>query len=702
MLGQQDMIFILKESSGTIPGATVGMDSANWQISDVNGRVLFKNVSPAKHVFSFSMMGYRAINISLDMRSSIASPMEIDMMPEDAELEEVTVSSTRTNSRIEELPVKVEVLGEEEMQEENVIKPGNVASLLGDISVIHIQQTSSTTGNSVVRMQGLDGRYTQILRDGLPAYDGLSGSFGILQIPPLDLKQIEIIKGSTSTLYGAGAISGMINMISKTPGDSTEAAFTINGSTLLEGNFNAYFSKRGPHAGLTFFAGTTQQAWRDVNKDGYSDVPLIQQAVWHPRLFLYLSKKANLVVGYNGLVEKRAGGDTYALKYKATNDHPYLDEQHTLRNSADILFDVAFNEKNSLQFKALGLALDRKVMQTSQLYHAANYRIFTELNEQWKTKKNTLVTGLNYSANFLQPQQSDSSLITKSQVHTFGAFAQDDYQITHFITVEGGARLDYNRFGAFFLPRLSFLFKPIQDLQIRISGGSGYKTPDIFSYSDLGLENRYISSSTSNVRAEVSYGGNADIAYKAKIGGKAILQLDQAFYYAYIQHPIFLSLQNNGILSMANADYYIDSRGTDTYIRLSVEEFEMYLGYNHTIAKQRGSTSAFVPFSPQDKFAATAAYTIPHKWRFGVECSWVGNQYGPAQHKLPSYWFLAAMVEKKFTDKISLVLNGENLLDARQSRFEPIVIGPTSNPTFKQLYAPIDGWVLNMSLHVKL
>ena len=139
--------------------------------------------------------------------------------------------------------MRVEVLGQEELNEESTIKPGNLSSLLGDISAIHIQQTSSITANATVRMQGLDGKYTQLLRDGLPLYEGFSGSFGVLQVAPLDLKQVEIVKGSVSTLYGGGAIGGMINLISKEPSDSAETSFILNSSTLKENNFDAYLSR---------------------------------------------------------------------------------------------------------------------------------------------------------------------------------------------------------------------------------------------------------------------------------------------------------------------------------------------------------------------------------------------------------------------------------------------------------------------------
>src|SRR5215210_1459406 len=210
-------------------------------VSNASGIAVVNGLAAGNTTILFSYVGYKTQEITVTIPDTITHTILMDR--DEAALESVTVvASTRSNDPVENATTKVEVLGLEEMNEESTLKPGNIASILGDMSGIQIQQSSVTSGNSNVRIQGLEGKYTQILRDGMPLYEGYSGGFGILSIPPLDLKQIELIKGSASTLYGGGAIGGLINMISKKPSLAPDASFLVNQTTLQETNINAYYA----------------------------------------------------------------------------------------------------------------------------------------------------------------------------------------------------------------------------------------------------------------------------------------------------------------------------------------------------------------------------------------------------------------------------------------------------------------------------
>ena len=140
---------------------------------------------------------------------------EIELERSDEELEEVIVQSTRTSRTIANVPTRVETIELEEIDEKSNMRPANVAMILHESTGIQVQQTSATSGNASIRIQGLDGRYTQLLKDGFSNFGNFSSGLSVLEIPPLDLKQVEIIKGPASPLFGGGAIAGVVNFISK-------------------------------------------------------------------------------------------------------------------------------------------------------------------------------------------------------------------------------------------------------------------------------------------------------------------------------------------------------------------------------------------------------------------------------------------------------------------------------------------------------
>ena len=138
------------------------------------------------------------------------------------------LADTRSGHRIQDEPIRVEVIDQEELAEKQQMSAGNIAMLVNETGGVRVQTTSPALGSSNIRIQGMRGRYTQLLADGLPLYGGQAGSIGLLQIPPTDLGQVEIIKGAASALYGSSALGGVVNLVSRRPGDAAEADFVLN------------------------------------------------------------------------------------------------------------------------------------------------------------------------------------------------------------------------------------------------------------------------------------------------------------------------------------------------------------------------------------------------------------------------------------------------------------------------------------------
>src|SRR4029079_3395168 len=131
-------------------------------------------------------------------------------------------------------------------------RPANVSMLLHESTGLQVQQISATSGNASIRVQGLDGRDTQLLKDGYPNFGNFASGLSVLEIPPLDLKQVEVIKGPASTLYGGGAIAGVVNFISKLPREKFEGDFILNQSNVGQTNLGAYVSQKKERFGYSF------------------------------------------------------------------------------------------------------------------------------------------------------------------------------------------------------------------------------------------------------------------------------------------------------------------------------------------------------------------------------------------------------------------------------------------------------------------
>ena len=695
---------IAKDSSTKelLPGVNVVLQgTANGVSTDLDGRAVLKNIPDGRQAISFSFVGYKTINRYYVFPFPDSGKAGIILIPpEGNDLEEVIISSTRTNSRIDDLNTKVEVLGQEDMNEESTIVPGNVSSILGDLSIITVQRTNPVNGNDAIRMQGLDARYTQIMRDGFPLYGGFSGSLGVLSIPPLDLKQVEIIKGSASTLYGGGAIGGLINFISKTPEDSGETTIVSNVSSLKEYNLNVFTSKKAGRSGFTLFGGANIKSAYDVNNDGFTEVPESKNFIIHPKYFYDINKNRKLILGLTSAFDNRVGGDVTGVSAGTDTMHTFIQKEKTFRNTFDINYTDQFNDKNLITIRTAASSFQRNVDYSGFIFGGTQYSTYSEVSDFMKSGKHSLVAGLNFVSESFIKTRSDSVLFNNYNYYTFGSFIQDEWQIKEKLSIQTGLRFDHhNKYGGFFLPRISLFYKASTKWSARLACGSGYKIPNLF---DFASPSTGLIDVGSSVKPERSLGVNMDINYHVYLFEKVGIQLNQAFYYTHIQDPVIFSTNTLGQKTLFNGNYLVNSYGTDTYVRLTYRKAEFYLGYNHTESLQENtSVKLNMPFNPKDKFSTTVTYTIEKKWRMGIEASYVSNQYIYNNQRVHDFWFMAGMIERKF-NKGSIVLNCENLLDQRQSKFEKTVEGTLKDPIFKPVWAPLEGRIINLSLKLNL
>ena len=677
-------------------------NTENGAASDTTGLVVLKNIPNGKQTIIFSYVGYRTKEKTFTFPLNQKTPLII-YLEKATDLDDVVVYSTRTNNRIKEIPTRVEVLGNEEVREESAFTPGNISKLLGETSGVQVQQTSAISGNVSFRIQGLPGKYTQLLQDGFPFYSGFSSGLSLLQVPPLDLEQVEIIKGSSSTLYGADAIAGIVNLITKKPTDKPEFSVLVNQTHKGGTDFSSFYTAKKDKFGITMLASINTQKAMDVSGNSFTDIPKYNRAVFSPKIFYDFNKNNHLYLGLSSVIEDRIGGDVKAINDDVDSLHSFFEQNKTKRFNTNLRYENINQKGNIFTVKASYGNFERKMKTNTNIFSGVQNNIFTELSYLVNSEKHKLVSGVNFYSDDFQQFHPDIFSLNYSY-QTIGVFAQDNWKLSKKVFLEPGIRYDYNiQNGEFFLPRLALMYKLTDEFFTRLSGGMGYKLPTPFT--DEAERTRYqMITMPTNLKVEKSTGTNLDFNFKTPLFDELFLSFNQAFFITNINNPIIAnpdSLQNQ-VVSYENAKGTILSKGLNTNIRLSFNELILYIDYTYLDAQKTYDNNNQLELTPQNKLTTTLAYEDEEEgWKAGLEAFYIGNQFLENGSKTPDYWLLGASVQKTF-GHFTIALNVENILDVRQTRYENIVSGSINNPTFRELYAPLDGIVGNMVLKFDL
>jgi outer membrane receptor for ferrienterochelin and colicins len=704
---QSEFKALVKDSTTNeaLPGISVYVEDTKLGGStDINGRVQISSIPDGDQILIFSGIGYKKFKRRFHFPLSGNNGFTIYLFSEAIEEGEVTVTSTRTNSRIEDVPVRIEVIGQEDIEEEVSMQPANISMLLGESTGIQSQTTSATSGNVSIRIQGLDGRYTQILKDGFPLYGGFSGSLSIMQIPPLDLKQAEVIKGSSSTLYGADAIAGIINFVSKTPSTTPENTIILNQTSLKETDLGAFFSGRKDNLGYTLLLNSVNGQAVDVNKDGFSDVPQLSQLSFAPRLFYYGRDSSLLTVGFNASYEERTGGDMHAILYPKDSLHSYLERSRSQRNYSQIRYDRKIGNRSYLTIKNSEGLYNRALESGKIFFKGQQFNTYSEASVLSKFRIHDIVYGTSFTTEDFFEDKTLSALDRSYHYSTLGGFIQDDWHPgTHFV-LQSGLRADYqNAFGLYLLPRLSGLYHFSKSFSTRLGGGLGYKSPTVFTTEaeEEGYHN--VLPISKSVKPENAAGANLDFTYKKFLDDDLLLSINQAFYYTRLSSPLVedTAYAKHKIISYINAPSPVEAKGFESSLRLSDDMFDIAIAYTYIDAIQHyDRKSPFLPFVPHNRLVTTAVYKVPGKWRFGYEGFFTGRQYLPGNKTSRDFFVMGLMIEKVIKN-FSVIINAENLTDTRQTRYESVVLGPTNSPVFRPVWAPLDGRVVNVVVKMR-
>jgi len=644
-----------------------------------------------------SPASWRVIPLSIALLSLIGTEPALAH-----DIEEITISSTRTRLGFEEQPTRVEVLDGEELSEKAIMKPGDIRMLLNESTGIHVQQTSATSFNSSIRIQGLDGRYTQILRDGMPLYGGFSGGLSLLQIAPLDLQRVEVIKGASSTLYGGGAISGLVNLITKTPGDEPERSLLFNATSAGGLDASGFFSGTQGRIGTTLFTSYNRSDAYDPADIGLSAIPEFERWTFNPGLFVQ-GDNSTLSLGLNAVFEDRLGGD---MDYIAGNRSgpAYFEDSTTRRLSSQLEYVHWLASGNELVLRNSISRFRRDLTVPSWVFSGTQLSSFSEAHVLGSTPSLDWVAGLNLWTEDFSQQGAEQGFEQDFNSHTVGAFAQVTLPLADRVTLESGLRVDHTSdYGSFVLPRVSLLYTMSPDTTVRVGGGLGYMEPTLFTEEAEMHQYRNVRPlDTRLLKAERSAGLNLDVNRRFELSEALSLNLNALLFYTRVDDPLRLVAQDDDSLAFRQPGDYLDTRGTEINAVWSVDDLKLFMGYTRSDVREHGATGTTeATLMPKDRLNLVLVYERDDDILIGLEAYYYGSQQLTDGSRSRDFWIMGLMTEKYFGDNFSVFLNFENFTDTRQTRYGSLYSGPITEPVFNDLYAPLDGFVINGGIKLR-
>ena len=701
IFAQNTIQFTVKDSTENkfLIGATVKISKQNINaVTDSSGSVYFNNIPNGLQNIEVSFSGYKTQVVTILPIADGILYITVNLEMEEEEEEEVIVISTRSSRTISDIPTRVETISGEELTEKGNMKPGDIRMLLNESTGIQTQQTSATSYNSSIRIQGLDGRYTQILRDGFPLYSGFSGGLSLMQVAPLDLKQIEVIKGSSSTLYGGGAIAGLVNLVSKTPTAKRELSFIGNGTSAGGLDLSGFYSQKFNKVGVTVFGSRNTGRAYDPADIGLTAIPKFERYTINPRLFLY-GNKTTANVGISYITEDRVGGSMAFIKNGTAG---FFEKNNTDRVTTQTQITHRINDKSQLNFKNSYSRFDRLIQIPTYAFEGLQQSTFTEATYSTIGEKSDWVIGANYLTDNFKENSQNSNALRNYNFNTFGTFIQNTWSPSQKFTLETGLRGDYvEQFGFELLPRISAMLKVTPKLTARLGGGLGYKTPTVFNEeSEKTQFQNILPINQSLTQNERSAGGNFDINYRTKIG-EVGFALNQLFFYTKLNSPLVLTTAGSGNGQFLNAKGNIDTKGMETNLRFTYSDFKLFVGYTYAdVNTNFNNTKNRFPLTAKHRLNNVLMYEKDEKLKIGLEAYYFSPQKLSDGAIGKSYWTYGLMGEKLW-EHFSIFINFENFTDTRQTRFDTIFTGSVANPTFRDIYAPVDGFVVNGGIKLR-
>lgn len=690
------VIVTVRADNKPVAGAEVTIGAARATTNAAGQATV--DVAVGAHTLVVNSRRHVPFTTPVDVRAGAPVYVGVDLEPLPEIEDEIEVSATRSATRLRDQALRVEVIDREEIEEKALMTPGSVAMLLGETSGLRVQTTAPSLGAANVRIQGLRGRYAQMLADGLPLYGAQGDSFSMLQVPPLDLGQVEVIKGVASALYGASAMGGVINLVSRRPQEA-ERELLFNQTTQSGTDLTAWVAHPGEGRwSWTLLGGYHGQQRKDLDEDGWTDLPSYDRGLVRPRAFFDNGEGRTLFVTAGVMAENREGG---TLPGRAAPDGlPFREALNT--RHADTGMMARWLTEGGRVYAVRGSFMrqtrDRDFGGVREFGTRTTW--FGEASMTGTRGRHTWVAGV-------AVQQDRFALRELPQFdYRFSSpslFAQDEIAVSPAVSVAASARADFHsEYGVLATPRISVLLRPDGHWTIRSSIGTGAFTPTPFTEEtdETGLSRVQ---PLRGLEAERAVGGSMDVT--RRLGP---VELTGTLFASRVAHAVQSRDVSEDEVELFNAADATRTWGSELIARYRAEGFTMGVTYAWTRSTEPDPDTAVRRDVPLTADHAASFNTIweGENGRFGIEVYYTGRQPledNPYRSVGKPYW-LAGFFGERRVGRVRLFINLENLFDIRQTKDDPLTL-PARLPDGRwtvDAWAPLDGRVINGGLRILL
>ncbi len=605
-----------------LKGTTVGTTT------DAKGNYHLNNIPKGGFVIMAKYIGYKTEKAAITLKEGKTLHIDFKLERAPIALDEVVVSANRNETNRQLAPALVSVLDIKMLEAANA---KNMAQALNFQPGLRVEDNCQNCGFTQVRINGLEGAYSQILIDSRPIYGALTGVYGLDQIPSNMIEQVEVIRGGGSALFGSSAIGGVINIITKEPSRNTGTfshSFTTYGKGSADNNsmFNASMISDNRKAGIMLYGQNRDRNGYDHNDDGFTEVPMLKNRSFGFRSFLKTSTYSKLTIEYHNMHEFRRGGDDFdkqpfqveiaeqlehyinggGVNYTHTTSdfknrfNVYASAQHTLRKSyygggdpileGDTIANSTEIGKANDFIKNVNSRLGMFGRSTELMAHTGGQ--YTRNIEHLFFLPAEFTAGAEYSYNALTDVSGYRDNNIDQTTNTVSTFLQNEWKNDMWSVLLGG-RLDKHSLvkNAIFSPRANVRFNPNGKVNFRASYSEGFRAPQYFD-EDLHIAlaggEPIVRVLSEDLEEERSRSISASVDAYFNIGDIAINTLVEGFYTTlyntFTESPKEETINGNTVKKVINA------KGKDGRAKVYGVTFEARAAHGTNFDLQTGLT----------------------------------------------------------------------------------------------------------------